>query len=259
MLSHLLPGKHMAQHTLTIDSLQATIGDKHILRGISLEIKPGEVHAIMGPNGSGKSTLAYTLAGHPSYEITDGMVKLDGANVLEMSPDQRAQAGLFLAFQYPIEIPGVRVQNFLRLAHQARFADQPDKQFAKVLDFRHHLEALADELHVKKELLKRGLNEGFSGGEKKRLEILQMAVLEPKFAILDETDSGLDVDAIKAVAAGVRQIVTKYQTGIIVITHYQRILKYLQPDFVHILENGVITTSGGPELAAQVENQGYQT
>jgi len=244
---------------LTISNFQASVAEKHILRGIDLEVKPGEVHAIMGPNGSGKSTLAYGLAGHPSYEVMAGsQVTMDGENVLALSPDERAQAGLFLAFQYPIEIPGVRVQNFLRLAYNARFADQPAKAFPSVLAFRQHLEALADELHVKKELLKRGLNEGFSGGEKKRLEILQMAVLEPKYAILDETDSGLDVDAIKAVAAGVTTIVDKYQTGVIVITHYQRILKYLQPDFVHVVVDGKIVKSGGKELASQMENEGYK-
>ncbi len=249
----------MAQSTLTIDSLQAKIADKQILRGISLSVKPGEIHAIMGPNGSGKSTLAYTLAGHPSYEVTGGSVTFAHKSILELSPDERAKAGLFLAFQYPIEIPGVRVQNFLRLAYEARFADQPERKFPSVLKFREHLESLADELHVKKELLKRGLNEGFSGGEKKRLEILQMAVLEPVFAVLDETDSGLDVDAIKAVAEGVKKIVAKYHTGIIVITHYQRILKYLQPNFVHILENGKISKSGGAELAEHIETKGYQT
>lgn len=232
-----------------------------ILKGVDLQVKPGEIHAIMGPNGSGKSTLAYTLAGHPSYEITPGKpaskVVLDGVDVLELAPDERANAGLFLAFQYPIEIPGVKVQNFLRLAYEARFAGQPDKKFPTVLAFRQHLEKLAEELKVNKALLKRGLNEGFSGGEKKRLEILQMAVLEPKYAILDETDSGLDVDAIKAVAEGVKKIVAKYKTGIVVITHYQRILKYLKPDFVHVMVKGQLVKSGGSELAQELEEQGY--
>lgn len=245
--------------SLTITHFQASVAEKQILQGVDLVIKPGEIHAIMGPNGSGKSTLAYSLAGHPSYEILAGSkVIMDGEDILEKSPDERSQAGLFLAFQYPIEIPGVRVQNFLRLAYQARFKDREDKKFPSVLAFREHLEKLAEELHVKKELLKRGLNEGFSGGEKKRLEILQMAVLEPKYAILDETDSGLDVDAIKAVAQGVKTIVKKMKTGVIVITHYQRILKYLEPDFVHVLVDGKVVKSGGRELAKELENEGYK-
>jgi len=249
----------MPKSQLTISNFQASVEDKPILKGLDLEVKPGEIHAIMGPNGSGKSTLAYSLAGHPSYAIGEGSrATLDGQDVLAMSPDERSQAGLFLAFQYPIEIPGVRVQNFLRLAYNARFKDQPEKAFASVLKFREYLEKLAADLKVKPELLKRGLNEGFSGGEKKRLEILQMAVLEPKFAILDETDSGLDVDAIKAVATGVKEIVKRYQTGVIVITHYQRILKYLEPDFVHVLVAGKIVKSGGRDLARELEEQGYK-
>jgi Fe-S cluster assembly ATP-binding protein len=229
-----------------------------ILKGVNLEVKQGEVHAIMGPNGSGKSTLAYTLAGHPFYEVSDGSITLNGEEILEKSPDERANAGFFLAFQYPVEVAGVKVQNFLRLAYNARFKDQPEKQFKSVLEFRKHLESLAKELKVKPELLKRGLNEGFSGGEKKRVEILQMAVLEPQFAVLDETDSGLDVDAMRAVAEGVRKIIEKYNTGVIVITHYQRILKYLQPDFVHVMKAGKIVQSGGKDLAAQLEAEGYE-
>jgi Fe-S cluster assembly ATP-binding protein len=231
-----------------------------ILKGVSLVIKPGEVHAIMGPNGSGKSTLAYTLAGHPFYEVDTekSSVKVDGEDVLEKSPDERAASGLFLAFQYPVEVPGVKVQNFLRLAYNARFKDQPEKLFPSVLKFRQHLESLAAELKVNPELLKRGLNEGFSGGEKKRVEILQMAVLEPKYAILDETDSGLDVDAMRAVSEGVQKILQKYKTGIVVITHYQRILKYLQPDFVHVMKGGKIVQSGGKDLAAKLEAEGYE-
>ncbi|HYD35033.1 MAG TPA: Fe-S cluster assembly ATPase SufC [Vitreimonas sp.] len=249
----------MSTSTLRVRNLRASIEDTEILKGIDLSVKPGEIHAVMGPNGSGKSTLAYTLAGHPSYEIAEGSeVSLDGEDVLEMSPDERANAGLFLAFQYPIEIPGVKVQNFLRMAYEARFVDQEDKKFPSVLKFREHVEKLADELEVNKELLKRGLNEGFSGGEKKRLEILQMAVLEPKYAILDETDSGLDIDAIKAVAHGVKKIVSKYNTGIVVITHYQRILEYLKPDFVHVLVKGKIAQSGSGELVDKLEKQGYK-
>lgn len=246
-----------AHNSLAITNLKSTVEETEILHGIDLTIKPGEMHAIMGPNGSGKSTLAYTLAGHPEYEVTDGSVTLDGAEILEMAPDERAQAGLFLAFQYPVEIPGVSVQNFLRHAHQARFEHQPDKQIAKALDFRKHLQALAEEFKVKPELLKRGLNEGFSGGEKKRLEILQMAVLEPRFAILDETDSGLDIDAIKIVAEGVNRIVEKFNTGIMVITHYKRILEYLNPTHVHVMVEGQIRQSGDAGLVDQLEDMGY--
>jgi len=244
---------------LQIQNLHTSIDSKEILKGINLEVKPGEIHAVMGPNGSGKSTLAYTLAGHPEYVVGEGsQVKLDESDILESSPDERAQDGLFLAFQYPVEIPGVKVQNFLRHAYEARFASQPDRLFKKVIDFRKHLQALAEEFNVKPELLTRGLNEGFSGGEKKRLEILQMAVLEPQYAILDETDSGLDIDAIQVVAAGVSKAVQKYNTGIIVITHYQRILDYLKPDFVHVLVGGKIVKSGGPELAKELEGSGYK-
>lgn len=246
--------------SLHISNLQVAIDTKEILKGINLEVKPGEVHAVMGPNGSGKSTLAYTLAGHPSYQVTsnNSQVTIDSENILEKSPDERAQAGLFLAFQYPVEIPGVKVQTFLRHAYNARFAGQPDKLFAKVIDFRKYLEKLADEFQVKKELLTRGLNEGFSGGEKKRLEILQMAVLEPKYAVLDETDSGLDIDAIRIVAEGVNKIVQKHKTGVLVITHYQRILDYLKPDFVHVVVDGKVIESGGPEVVTKLEKQGYK-
>jgi Fe-S cluster assembly ATP-binding protein len=248
--------------SLSISNLHTAIGDISILKGISLEVKPGEIHAVMGPNGSGKSTLAYTLAGHPEYEVVEPeknktSVTLDGEEFLELAPDERSQAGLFLAFQYPVEIPGVKVQNFLRMAYEARFAGQLEKKFSSVLAFRKHLEELAKTLEVKPSLLKRGLNEGFSGGEKKRLEILQMAVLEPKYAILDETDSGLDIDAIKAVAKGINHIVKQHNTGVLIITHYQRILDYVKPDFVHILVDGKIVKSGGPELALELEKTGY--
>lgn len=242
---------------LTISSLEASIGESQILHGVNLTIRPGELHAIMGPNGSGKSTLAATLAGHPAYDVTGGSVELDGADLLEKSPDERAQAGFFLAFQYPIEVPGVSVQNFLRQAHEARFADAPEKCFPKVLAFRKHLQELAKKLHVKPELLERGLNEGFSGGEKKRLEILQMGVLAPKYAVLDETDSGLDVDAIKHVADGINQVRALYNTGMVVITHYQRILEFLRPDHVHLMVAGKIVESGDASLVEKIEKNGY--
>lgn len=248
----------MSQKELKISDLQVSIEEKQILKGISLAVKPGEIHAVMGPNGSGKSTTAATLAGHPDYEVTGGSATINGEELLELSPDERSQKGLFLAFQYPVEIPGVRVQNFLKLAYEARFANKPEKLFKKALDFRKHLQALAEELDINSEFLNRGLNEGFSGGEKKQLEILQMAVLEPEFAILDETDSGLDIDAIKKVSAGVQKIIKKYNTGVLVITHYKRILEYLKPDFVHVMVKGKIVKSGGAELVDQLEATGYK-
>lgn len=244
---------------LSIRDLQVSVHSTPILSGVNLVVKPGELHAIMGPNGSGKSTLAATLAGHPDYVVERGVVELNGEDLLAKSPDERAQAGLFLAFQYPVEVPGVSVQNFLRQAYAARFATQSDRQFTKVLDFRHHLQQLALQLHVKPELLKRGLNEGFSGGEKKRLEILQMATLEPAYAILDETDSGLDIDAIKRVAQGVLRVQELYQTGIVIITHYQRILQFLMPDYVHLMVGGKIVESGDVRLVEKIEHDGYQT
>lgn len=248
---------------LKIKNLHARIAEKEILHGISLQVQSSEIHAIMGPNGSGKSTLASTLAGHPSYEIVEAekfatSITLDGEEILEMSPDQRAQAGLFLAFQYPVEIPGVSVQNFLRHVHNARFADEPGRLFKKAIDFRKYLQSLAAEFEIDAAFLNRGLNEGFSGGEKKQLEILQMGVLEPKFAILDETDSGLDIDAIKKVARNVKKIVEKSGTGILVITHYNRILEYLQPGFVHVMIEGQIAQSGGKELVTELEKTGYK-
>lgn len=248
----------MAINLLEIKDLKVSIEDKEIIKGISLKVNPGEIHAIMGPNGSGKSTTAATLAGHPDYEVDGGEFELNGEELLELSPDERAQKGLFLAFQYPVEVPGVRVQNFLKLAYEARFADQPKKLFKKAIDFRKHLKSLAQELDINPEFLNRGLNEGFSGGEKKQLEILQMAVLEPKFAILDETDSGLDIDAIKKVSTGVKKIIEKYNTGVLVITHYKRILEYLKPDFVHVMVKGKIVKSGGEELVDQLEASGYK-
>ncbi len=237
---------------LSIKNLQVAVDEKIIIHDVSLDIQPGEIHAIMGPNGSGKSTLAYTLAGHPKYFVQKGTVQLDKKDALALSPDQRARAGFFLAFQYPVEIAGVSVQNFLRVAYEARFG-----KIKSILEFRKGLQKLADELHVKKELLERSLNDGFSGGEKKRVEILQMAALQPKFAVLDETDSGLDIDAIKSVAAGIKSIVKRYNTGVIVITHYQRILKFLEPNRVHVMVQGEIVKSGGKEFAEELEQNGY--
>lgn len=238
---------------LRIEDFHVAIGDKEILRGVDLVVKPGEIHALMGPNGSGKSTLASTLLGHPAYTVTEGKILLDGKDVLAMEPEERARAGLFLSFQYPVEVPGVRFLNFLRLAVNAkRLKDEP-------MPF-HDLQKLITEkvelLKFDKSILNRSLNEGFSGGEKKRAEILQMAILEPRFAVLDETDSGLDVDALKIVANGINRLATK-ERGILVITHYQRLLDYVKPHFVHVLEDGRITRSGGPELALTIEKAGY--
>ncbi|NCN82705.1 MAG: Fe-S cluster assembly ATPase SufC [Candidatus Pacebacteria bacterium] len=243
---------------LVLTNLAVSIDEKQILKGVSLVVNPGETHAIMGPNGSGKSTLAYALAGHPSYTILSGSkVTLDGEDIISLSPDERAQKGLFLAFQYPVEVPGVSVQNFLRQAYQARFASEPRRLFKTVLEFRKHLQAIADELEISQAFLTRGLNEGFSGGEKKQLEILQLAVLEPKYVVLDETDSGLDIDAIKKVAKAVALLQKKLSLGVLVITHYQRILQYLKPDFVHVVVAGKIKQSGGPQLVEQLEKTGY--
>lgn len=245
--------------SLHVKNLHASIGEKQILKGISLNVKPGEIHAIMGPNGSGKSTLAYALAGHPAYEIGEASeVLLNDNDLLPLSPDQRARLGLFLAFQHPTEVSGLSVQNFLRAMWEARFGPIAESSFKTVLEFRKHIAQVAQELKVKPELLQRNLNEGFSGGERKRLEILQLALFQPQFAVLDETDSGLDIDALKLVAEGARKVVDEQKTGVIIITHYQRILKFLQPDFVHILVGGKIVASGGNELAEELEKHGYQ-
>jgi Fe-S cluster assembly ATP-binding protein len=240
---------------LRIDNLRAGIGDKEILKGISLTVNTGEVHAIMGPNGSGKSTLAQVLAGHPGYEVTGGSVEYDGKDLLDLEPEERARAGVFLAFQYPIEIPGVTNAYFLRTAYnelrKARGHEEVDP-----MDF---LDVMSEKLKLvdlDESILQRSVNMGFSGGEKKRNEILQMAVLEPRLAILDETDSGLDIDALRIVADGVNTL-RRPDNAIVVVTHYQRLLNYIVPDFVHVLANGRIVRSGGKELAHELEAKGY--
>ena len=240
---------------LKIENLHASVGGREILKGLSLEVKPGEVHAIMGPNGAGKSTLGNILAGRDGYEVTAGTVEFDGRPLLEMEPEERAAAGVFLAFQYPVEIPGVNNTYFLRAAlnaqRKARGEPELDSmQFLKLV--REKLKVL----HLDDTLLHRGVNEGFSGGEKKRNEIFQLAVLEPKLAILDETDSGLDIDALKTVADGVNALRTA-ERSFLVITHYQRLLEYIRPDVVHVLADGRIVQTGGPELAQQLEQHGY--
>jgi Fe-S cluster assembly ATP-binding protein len=238
---------------LTIDGLRATIEGKEILKGLSLEIKGGEVHAIMGPNGTGKSTLASTLMGHPKYEVTEGSVTLDGEDVLEMAVDERARAGLFLAMQYPSEITGVTNADFLRSAINARRGEGNDISLIK---FIRQMEAKMKDLEMNPEFMHRYLNEGFSGGEKKRNEILQMLLLEPRIVILDEIDSGLDIDALRIVATGVNAMRSP-ERGFLIITHYQRLLNYITPDFVHVMMQGRIVKSGGPELAQRLENEGY--
>ena len=246
---------------LDIQHLQVHIQDKPILRGVSLQVMPGEIHAIMGPNGSGKSTLAYTLAGHPRYQVSaESKIQLEDQDLLPLTPDERAKAGLFVAFQYPVEVSGVSVQNFLRALWEARFGPLKAKNspFKSVLAFRDHLRQLAQSLDMDTSLLERNLNEGFSGGERKRLEILQMSLFQPTYAVLDETDSGLDIDALKIVATGAQSIVQEHNTGLIVITHYRRLLEHLKPDFVHIMIDGKIHESGGPELADQLEREGYR-
>ena len=240
---------------LNIENLHARVEGKDILKGLTLTVKPGEVHAIMGPNGAGKSTLGNILAGREGYEVTEGSVTLEGADLLGLEPEERAAAGVFLAFQYPVEIPGVNNTYFLRSALNAQRkargeAELDSMQFLKLVR-----EKLAV-LHLKDELLHRGVNEGFSGGEKKRNEIFQLAVLEPKLAILDETDSGLDIDALKTVADGVNAL-RAADRSFLVITHYQRLLDYIRPDVVHVLADGRIVESGGPELALELEQHGY--
>ncbi|MEO0049403.1 MAG: hypothetical protein RL556_735 [Actinomycetota bacterium] len=233
-------------------SVETDQGTKEILKGVDLVIKSGETHAIMGPNGSGKSTLAYSIAGHPKYTVTEGEILLDGENVLEMSVDERSRAGLFLAMQYPVEIPGVSVSNFLRTAKTAIDGKAP-----ALRDWIKEVRTSMDALKMDKSFSERNVNEGFSGGEKKRHEILQLELLKPKFAILDETDSGLDVDALKIVSEGVNRAKAETGSGVLLITHYTRILKYIKPDFVHVFVAGKVAEEGGPELADQLEAEGY--
>lgn len=234
---------------VTVDTEQGT---KEILKGVDLVINSGESHAIMGPNGSGKSTLAYTIAGHPKYTVTQGEILLDGEDVLEMSVDERARAGLFLAMQYPVEIPGVSVSNFLRTAKTAIDGEAP-----ALRTWIKDVKGAMDNLKMDSTFTERNVNEGFSGGEKKRHEILQMELLKPKFAVLDETDSGLDVDALKVVSEGVNRAKESNDFGLLLITHYTRILKYIKPDFVHVFVAGKIAEQGGPELADRLEAEGY--
>jgi Fe-S cluster assembly ATP-binding protein len=255
-MSYQISGEMMA--TLEIRDLHVSVAEpsgasKEILRGVDLTVAGGQTHAIMGPNGSGKSTLAYSIAGHPKYQITQGTVTLDGEDVLAMSVDARARAGLFLAMQYPVEVPGVSVSNFLRTAMTAVRGEPP-----KIRDFIKEMRGAMSDLSIDPVFAERNLNEGFSGGEKKRHEILQLQLLKPKIAILDETDSGLDIDALKVVSAGVNKFRETTGNGVLLITHYTRILKYVQPDFVHVFVAGRIVAEGGPELANELEAHGYE-
>lgn len=242
--------------TLEIKNLHVQVetndGPKQILRGVNLTVGSNEVHAIMGPNGSGKSTLAYSIAGHPAYEVTEGEVLLDGENLLDMSVDERARAGLFLAMQYPVEVPGVSVANFLRTAKTAM-----DGQAPKVRQWIGEVNAAMERLRMDPAFAQRDVNAGFSGGEKKRFEILQMELLRPRFAVLDETDSGLDVDALRIVSEGVNRLHDESEAGFLLITHYTRILRYIKPDYVHVFVNGRVAEQGGPELADRLEEEGY--
>jgi Fe-S cluster assembly ATP-binding protein len=242
--------------TLEIQDLHVSIavdgGTKEILTGVNLTVRAGETHAIMGPNGSGKSTLAYAIAGHPRYEVTSGSIRLDGADVLEMTVDERARAGLFLAMQYPVEVPGVSTANFLRSAATAVRGEAP-----KLRTWVKEVKQAMTDLEIDPEFAERNVNEGFSGGEKKRQEVLQLSLLKPKFAVLDETDSGLDVDALRIVSEGVNRFKAGGETGVLLITHYTRILQHIRPDVVHVFAGGKVVESGGPELADELETNGY--
>ena len=241
---------------LTIKNLHAIVEEQEILKGINLQVNPGEIHAVMGPNGSGKSTLASVLAGHPKFEVTRGRVEFEGKDLLEMEPEDRAREGLFLSFQYPVEIPGVSMVNFMRSAlnEQRKYRNEEP---ISATDFLKLMRDKRQMLGMDSQLVSRSVNEGFSGGEKKKNEIFQMAMINPKLAILDETDSGLDIDALRVVASGVNKLQTK-ENATILITHYQRLLEYIKPDFVHVLYNGKIIKSGGANLALELENRGYE-
>ena len=245
--------------TLSIRNLSVAVAGTPILKGVDLEINSSEVHALMGPNGSGKSTLAYAVAGHPNYEITDGQVQVDGTDVLELDPNERARLGLFLAFQYPVTIPGVKVADFLR--HAVSNVRNPERKEGEELismrEFRKELTARMSDLGMEKEFARRYLNDGFSGGEKKRMEILQLAMLKPKFAILDETDSGLDTDAVNVVSEGVKRLAGPNNMGVLIITHHERLLQYNVPQFTHVMLGGRIVETGGADLAQELHSEGY--
>ena len=245
------------EKTLKIENLHISVEDKEIVKGITLTIRPNEVHTLMGPNGSGKSSLAYAIMGHPKYKITKGDVKVDGVSVIDLLANERAKAGLFLAFQYPVTVSGVNISTFLREALNGVKSDGTPESRISPMEFKDILEEKMSLLDIDQEFVNRYLNEGFSGGEKKRCEILQMAILEPSFAVLDETDSGLDIDALKIVSHGVNQLMGP-NLGVLLITHYQRILRYIKPNHVHIMLDGKIELSGGPELVEKLEDKGYQ-
>jgi Fe-S cluster assembly ATP-binding protein len=241
---------------LEIKNLHVSAGDKQILKGVDLHVRSGEFHALMGPNGSGKSTLANAVMGHPNFEVTEGQILFDGEDITEADPDERARAGLFMAFQYPVAIPGVTVAKYLRMVMNARREALGEPEIS-LKDFRKTVEAAMELTNVPREFSNRYLNEGFSGGEKKRMEILQLALLDPRLAVLDETDSGLDIDALNTVAAGVNTVAEGSDMGVLIITHYQRILHMVRPQFVHIMFDGRIVKQGGPELVEQLEQRGY--
>jgi Fe-S cluster assembly ATP-binding protein len=241
---------------LKIENLHVAAGDKQILKGVDLHVRAGEFHALMGPNGSGKSTLANAIMGHPNFEVTDGRILFDGEDITEADPDERSRAGLFMAFQYPVAIPGVTVAKYLRMVINAHREGRGEAAIS-LKDFRKTVEAAMEMTKVPREFSNRYLNEGFSGGEKKRMEILQLALQEPKLAVLDETDSGLDIDALNTVANGVNRVAEGSDMGVLIITHYQRILHIVKPQFVHIMFEGRIVKEGGPELVEQLEKQGY--